>query len=218
MSDENEDDFSSGETWDEYKWERFLQEQDRTAEKYFQLLEKYMDHPERDRIIAKEMGWDRPDEEDEEYEEVASYLDEQAGDMEDGEPEEDDGFEAFASSPVYRDTLKLHRWVHKWIECKESLREHPEAVKLATRSAVCGAKLAAALCGDETAELGMTIAYLKRSLKAANDSLDAAAQLNELGLLTGRQTGAVRRLIFRIRDQVVSLMSDYRNEWRKRHG
>jgi hypothetical protein len=43
--------------WDEYQWERFLQQQDRKTEHYMELLEKYMDHPDRDQIIAREMGW-----------------------------------------------------------------------------------------------------------------------------------------------------------------
>ena len=54
MSDN--DDFEPEEAWDEYVWERFLQEQDRNTEKYFKLLETYMDHPNRDEIIAEEMG------------------------------------------------------------------------------------------------------------------------------------------------------------------
>ena len=43
--------------WDEYDWERFLQEQEQRTERYMELLEKYLDHPHRDEIIAKEMGW-----------------------------------------------------------------------------------------------------------------------------------------------------------------
>src|ERR1051325_953738 len=43
--------------WDEYEWERFLQQQDHKTEKYMELLEKYLDHPQRDQIIAREMGW-----------------------------------------------------------------------------------------------------------------------------------------------------------------
>src|SRR5438045_269414 len=43
--------------WDEYQWERFLQQQDHKTEKYMELLEKYLDHPQRDQIIAREMGW-----------------------------------------------------------------------------------------------------------------------------------------------------------------
>ena len=43
--------------WDEYEWERFLQQQDHKTEKYMELLEKYLDDPQRDQIIAREMGW-----------------------------------------------------------------------------------------------------------------------------------------------------------------
>src|SRR5207247_6670934 len=43
--------------WDEYDWERFLREQDQKTEKYMELLEKYLDDPHRDEIIAREMGW-----------------------------------------------------------------------------------------------------------------------------------------------------------------
>jgi hypothetical protein len=45
---------SGKQIWDEYQWERFLQLQDRNTEKYFGLLEKYLEHPDRDNIIAKE--------------------------------------------------------------------------------------------------------------------------------------------------------------------
>src|SRR4029077_3650877 len=43
--------------WDEYQWERFLQQQEGTAEKSMRLLEEYLDDPQRDEIIAPEMGW-----------------------------------------------------------------------------------------------------------------------------------------------------------------
>ena len=70
-----DDDFETPEIWDEYQWERFLQQQDRNTEKYFGLLEKYLDHPDRDSIIAREMGWESFDEDrDAEWDEVAESL------------------------------------------------------------------------------------------------------------------------------------------------
>lgn len=214
-----DDEFETPEIWDEYQWERFLQQQDQNTEKYFGLLEKYLDHPERDSIIAREMGWDSHDEEEEaNWEEIAGNfcqeeLEEQTVDAcEDGE------FEEFSKSPIYQDTLKLHTWINHWMDREASVKDHPEAIRLATRSAVCGAKLAAALCGDEFTELGMTIAYLKRGLKAANDALDASAKLHEAEKMTARQRGALNRLLFRVRDRIVDLMSEYRAEWRKRYG
>jgi hypothetical protein len=215
-----EDDFETPEVWDEYQWERFLQQQDRNTEKYFGLLEKYLDHPDRDNIIAKEMGWESFDEErDAEWDEVAESLCEEELSQSQEEPEASEGdFEEFARSPIYQDTLKLHTWINSWLEREQSLKDDPEAIRLATRSAVCGAKLAAALCGDDCAELGMTIAYLKRGLKAANDALDAAARLAQEKKMTVRQRMTLNKLLFKIRDRIVDLMSEYRAEWRKRYG
>jgi len=215
-----EDDFETPEIWDEYQWERFLQQQDRNTEKYFGLLEKYLDHPDRDRIIAREMGWESFDEErDEEWNEIAeNFCEEELNNASDEEDSAEGDFEEFARSPIYQDTLKLHTWINAWLDREASCKEHPEAIRLATRSAVCGAKLAAALCGDEYTELGMTIAYLKRGLKAANDALDAAANLVNEGKMTARQRGALNRLLFKVRNRIVDLMSEYRSEWRKRYG
>lgn len=217
----SDDEFETPEIWDEYQWERFLQQQDRNTEKYFGLLEKYLDHPERDQIIAREMGWESYDEEmDNEWDEVAESLCEEERQEEGGDDEEDaEGeFDEFARSPIYQDTVRLHTWINAWLDRDVSLKDHPEAVRLATRSAVCGAKLAAALCGDDSSELGMTIAYLKRGLKAANDALDAGARLAADNKMTARQRGTLNRLLFRVRDRIVDLMSEYRAEWRKRHG
>jgi hypothetical protein len=212
----DEDDFS-GDAWDEYQWERFLQEQDRNTEKYFGLIEKFADHPERDELIAREMGWDSCAD-DSEIEEIADLMCGQelegCGDEEIGEGE----FDKFTKSPIYEDTLRLHRWINNWIDSDEKLKDHPEAMRFATRCAVCGAKLAAALCGDEITEIGMTIAYLKRALKASNDALDSAAKMVDAGLLDKRRAAVARRHVFKIRNRIVDFMSEFRAEWRKRHG
>ena len=215
MSDD--DDFEPEEAWDEYVWERFLQEQDRNTEKYFKLLETYMDHPNRDEIIAEEMGWSifeaagEAADSDEEFETPEFVMGEE-------EAQGDDEFELFTQSPVYADTLRLHKWINRLFDSREDLREHPEAVRFATRSAICGAKLAAALCGQENTEIGMTIAYLKRALKAANDALEAAQILGDTGVLDRRRANHGRRLVFSIRNRVVDHMREYRRLWTERHG
>jgi hypothetical protein len=45
------------EEWDECRYEQFLRESDARTERYARLLEKYKDHPDSERIIAREMGW-----------------------------------------------------------------------------------------------------------------------------------------------------------------
>lgn len=210
------DDFEPEEAWDEYVWERFLQEQDRNTEKYFKLLENYMDHPNRDEIIAEEMGWSIFESLQEAEEELAEAA--PAEFLLDDDEDGDDEFEQFTQSPVYADTLRLHKWINRLFDSREDLREHPEAVRFATRSAICGAKLAAALCGQEQTEIGMTIAYLKRALKAANDALDSAQKLADSGILDRRRANHGRRLVFSIRNRVVDHMREYRRLWSERHG
>ncbi len=220
MSDKN--DFPPEEIWDEYVWERFLQQQDRNTEKYFQLLEKYHDEPDRDDIIAEEMGWDVFASAQEDQEEVEDFLAEATellvGETEEEEEDYEDEFEEFTQSPVYEDTLRLHRWVNNLFNKRADLRENPEAVRFATRSAVCGAKLAAALCGTENSEIGMTIAYLKRSLKSANESLESAQKLADSGQLDRRRANHARRLVFSIRNRIVDYMREFRLKWHERHG
>lgn len=217
MSDDQES--PSEDAWDEYKWERFLQQQDRNTEKYFELLEKYMDHPDCDEIVAEEMGWSIFEDAEEVQEQFENFLNEATGGLTDEEEQEyDDEFEEFTQSAVYEDTLRLHRWINRFFDAREDLREHPEALRFATRSAVCGAKLAAGLCGHNSSEIGMTIAYLKRALHAANDALDAMNNLLETGLIDRRRANHARKLVFQIRNRIVDNIGSYRIKWRNRHG
>jgi len=206
------------ELWDEYQWERFLQQQDRKTEQYFQLFEKYQDHPERDEIIAREMGWNHSDDDDDEEE--SDWVDEEEDAGEDGESddEEDEEFDELQQSEVYMQSMELNRRVFKMVEERDALKDHPVAVELATRVAICGAKLAAALCGDDFSEVGMTIAYLKRSLKAANDALGAASRLRQAGLIDVEDLGRINELLFPIRERIVDMMGEFREELRRRRG
>jgi hypothetical protein len=206
------------ELWDEYQWERFLQQQDRKTEQYFQLFEKYQNHPERDEIIAREMGWSHSDDDDDEEE--SDWIE---GDAEEEEEEEESGddeaeLDELQHSEVYMQSMELNRRVFTLVEERDSLKDHPVAVELATRVAICGAKLAAALCGDDFSEVGMTIAYLKRSVKAANDALGAASRLRQSGLIDKEDLGSVTELLFPIRECIVDMMGEFRKELRRRRG
>jgi hypothetical protein len=64
----------------------------------------------------------------------------------------------------------------------------------------------------------MTIAYLKRGLRALTSALNAAAALSEGELLGGPQFEMLRGRIFSIRDGIVSRMGEYRSEFRRRCG
>lgn len=56
--DPSGEDFSSDERpWTEEQWEKFMKESDARAARFGELLETLIDHPDRDVVVAREMGW-----------------------------------------------------------------------------------------------------------------------------------------------------------------
>ena len=206
--------------WDEYEWERFLQQQDHKTEQYMELLEKYLDHPQRDQIIAREMGWTQLLNGDEWMDEAsADFLLEDEADAPSGaEQISNIDADSFEDHSLYRASFALTVWIDQLFDEHTSLQNEPSAVKLATHSALASAKLAAALSDDDVDEIGMTIAYLKRALKATTVAMEAAAQLLAQGLIDSRQDAVLTQRLFGVRDGIISLMGEYRGEWRRRYG
>ena len=207
--------------WDEYEWERFLQQQDHKTEKYMELLEKYLDHPQRDQIIAREMGWTQLLNSDTWSDEVDALLaeesnpDENEASVVENNAQPADGFEDHA---LYRAAFALTVWIDQLFDEQAALQNEPAAVKLATHSALASAKLAAALSDDDVDEIGMTIAYLKRALKAITVSMEADAQLLSAGHITPQQHAVLKQRLFEVRDGIITLMGQYRGEWLRRFG
>ena len=208
--------------WDEYDWERFLQQQDQKTEKYMELLEKYLDHPQRDEIIAREMGWSHLAGESDWSDEVDALANEdwKVSDGEAGaEPsDESSQLESFEHHSLYQAAFALTVWIDQLFDDDVALQNAPAAVKLGTHTALASAKLAAALNDDDFDEIGMTIAYLKRALKAITTSLEAAAQLLSDKQISPAQHGTLQKRLFEVRDGIISLMGEYRGEWRRRFG
>lgn len=205
--------------WDEYEWERFLQQQDQKTEKYMELLEKYIDDPDRDEIIAREMGWSHLLEDNDD--EDADAVSEDWKSSENSLTDEDQGAflcETFEDHALYRAAFGLTIWIDQLFDENTSLQNDPAAVKLATHSALASAKLAAALSDDDGDELGMTIAYLKRALKAITMSMEAATQLFAGKLVTATEHSVLEQRLFQVRDGIIDLMGEYRGEWRRRYG
>lgn len=217
------DDSQPEKIWDEYDWERFLQQQDRKTERYMELLEKYIDHPDRDRIIAREMGWTHllDDEGDRWAEEVEEMFEEEMDDLLDDEEDDDEmdaAEEDYEVHPLYQAAFALTVWLDQLFDQREELQNHPAAVKLSTQAAICSAKLAAALSDDDIDEIGMTIAYLKRALKAITTAMEAALQLRHEVELEDDRYATLNQRLFQIRDAIIDLMGSYRAEFRRRYG
>jgi len=207
--------------WDEYDWERFLQQQDRKTEKYMELLERYIDDPNRDQIIAREMGWHHLLDDDGEQwaENVDSLFEEEAEAIADEEQERSrPAEESFEVHPLYQASFALTVWIDdQLLEELPGAQNLPAAVKLSTQASIASAKLAAALSDDDVDEIGMTIAYLKRALKAIMLALEGAVQLRKDGKIENDRFGPLSQRLFRIRDGIIQLMGEYRAEWRRRY-
>jgi len=204
--------------WDEYDWERFLQQQDHKTEQYMQLLEKYLDDPQRDQIIAREMGWTQLLDERDWSTEGESLWDEEPTEESPLGTDRAPSFDTFEDHNLYRAAFALTVWIDQLFDEDPSLQNEPAAVKLATHSALASAKLAAALSDDDVDEIGMTIAYLKRALKAITISMDSARQLLAEKLITPAQHSVLQQRLFQVRDGIITLMGEYRGEWRRRFG
>jgi hypothetical protein len=208
--------------WDEYDWERFLQQQDQKTEMYMELLEKYLDDPQRDEIIAREMGWSHLLEGKDWNAEVDALSSEdlrsnQDEELIDGENEFQPA-ENFEDHPLYRAAFALTIWIDQLFDRDASLQNEPAAVKLATHVALASAKLAAALNDEDVDEIGMTIAYLKRAVKAITVSIEAALQLLSRKRIMAAQHSVLQKRLFQVRDGIITLMGEYRREWQRRFG
>ncbi len=252
MADQPFESGGSGErVWDEYDWERFLQQQDHKTEKYMELLEKYLDDPNRDQIIAKEMGWHHlmdehgkdwtPDfdnlftspsfasrnggeetEEDDEDDDLDEEDDlDEDEDLEEDDLDEDEDEETanrYDNHPLYQAANALAVHIDGMFGEQDPISQHPAVVRLTTSSTLTNVKLAAALADNDADEPGMTIAYLKRALKAITNALDAVGQCQAEQFFDHEGAQDLRGRIFHVRDGIISLMGHYRGEWRRRYG
>jgi hypothetical protein len=147
----------------------------------------------------------------------AAEMEEEEQQLADDEDLEDvDGFEMH---PLYQKSFSFTIWLDQLLEeLGPDIQNHPAGVKLSAQSAIASAKLAAALSDDDVDEIGMTIAYLKRALKATTNAMDAALHLHRETPLPEERHATLFRRLFQIRDGIIALMGEYRAGWRSGHG
>jgi hypothetical protein len=193
--------------WNEAQWEKFLKESEVRSAKFGELLETLMDHPDRDAIIDREMGWDRDDdespgmqwmeealedqEEDDDDDEDATILmdpadrpDQKDEDNDDSEPWEDNELKKL---PYYTRAfdfgLQVHDVLKPYLTPDEEEQDEDFIDALANGFNIA-AKLAGAHgMGYEDDMICGNIVCCKRSLEAAGECLRALKSLRDRKLM-----------------------------------
>ena len=219
----------NAESWDEFRNEQSLRESDMTGEKYRRLLEKYADHPDSERIIAHEMGWEWLEE----------ALDAQEGG---GLPAQDGDAAEFDESDFEEVPPDPAREGIDWVRDDDGRILHPIAKhardllyalldelkdrgeNLAQADAAIGeftahfmtlhVKLASALGfiarGRDHTDPGLIIAWLKRALEIHNQTLTAAAALEGHPQFPAARLAHYRTGLFAIREAMLAIIAQLR--------
>lgn len=183
------DEENEPEIWDEHRWEEFFKESDKRTNKYVRLLEEYMDHPDRDRIIAEEMGWthlmDGGDDKNGKW--IDEYITDEVEDGEDWkrltgyEPTDYDSFE---NLPLYQQAFEFTIDAMNMVDDRLADSDDESVSAFARSVIVPPAKIAGGFgLGFEMDSLGGNIANCKRGLNAANRALEALYEIGEKELL-----------------------------------
>lgn len=214
------------EPMDEFGWEKFLRESDRGTERYGKLLEKYMEHPQRDQIIAREMGWTWL-EEAQDADEKGVYDDEKLAGVDEEsfeiEPnpltEGRDWVRGRDGRPVHPLVLKAHTLSHElWQDCGcaglPEEKRNPLLDEMVFNTQCVCAKLAGALHSlpYDVHDAGFVVAMLKRILPYVNQALECETQARAAHLLGTAQLDRFRNDLFVVRDGMLALMERFRRD------
>jgi hypothetical protein len=211
--------------WDEQDYEKFLRECDARTDKYGELLDKYGDSKESEEKIAKEMGWNRTDDENGDermsVEEMNAICEAAANEP---PPEPDPHTEGIDWIRNENGDLR-HPLQHR---CSESAMKFwhkigklgldPSADKdldqFIFEFQTTGTKLAGALNSiareEGCVDPAFTVAYLKRALghlHKAQAGLEAVAPKT---LLPQAMIAEARQELFEIREGILRLMDRFR--------
>lgn len=208
------------EIWDEFQWEEFLKQQDKKVDRFMELLYRYQDHPDRDEIIASEMGWtwlleqydeidDNPDCDDDEVEEgeewkIAAGIEDELFD-----------FDSFESSEVYQQAHQSAIAAYRMAEkLPERFRCDSSVVDFVSNTAIAAAKVAGGTSPvDDPDELGCNIAYCKRGLASANLAIAALREMKEKNIVNGETYLRLMKEVTEVRNMIACYILELREKF-----
>ena len=222
----------------EFEWERQLKESDKLTDKFSRLMDEYIDHPERDSIIAQKMGWTWLEESLDTKSKLSAPLESEEGTAEfssdyfdgvdfDNLPEltpnpETEGMDWIrrADGEVTHPLtdLAFRTAMDTWHYCHNQglINDHPDPDLQAMlfQAQTLSAKLAGALNGlayDTHVEAGFIVACLKRALNYFNESSAALSKVEQKKLLPNEVLHDFRKNLHEIRQEILKLMERFRS-------
>ncbi|HEY4283921.1 MAG TPA: hypothetical protein VGM62_12720 [Chthoniobacterales bacterium] len=219
-------DSAAEEPLDEFGYEKVMRESDARTDKYMELLKKYEGHPDREKIVAREMGW--------EWLEEALEADERGA----LPPREEMEAPELVPNPATEGV--------DWIRDKNGRIKHPlsersfqssisiwhfcedlgllgdnsdaDLEEMVFEFQTAGAKIAGALNSlaydddDSHRDGGFVVAALKRALNYVHKSIAAAERVAQKKLLPADRLETFRTEQFGIREEMLALMQKYRGK------
>ncbi len=223
------------EDWDEFDYERLLRESDARTDKYSELLDRYLEHPDRDAIVARLMGWtaeeakanaeelDTEDDDDDtppSVEELNAAAAEALENPIDPDPategvdwvrEEDGNLSHPLSLRTFNSSMALWRSARA-AGMDQSADE--DLAELVSEFQITGAKLSGALDSlayGRSLERGpFIVAYLKRALSHLHRAQAALERVALRSLLLSSTVERTRQELFEIREEILRLMQEFR--------
>ena len=214
------------EPWDEHDYEKFFKESDARNDKYGELLDKYGHSDEAREKIAKDMNWDR-NEDDEQVQKRIDELNaifEEALNHPEPEPELDPTREGIDWIRTERDDIR-HPLQHRCNESAFKLQRQVDKLGLGESDDkdlddfvfefhTTAVKLAGALNGfargEDFCDPAFTVAYLKRALDHLHKSQAGLEAVAPKKLLPEKMIAKARKELFEIREGILRLMDDFR--------
>jgi hypothetical protein len=219
-----------GKEWDEFDYEKFMRASDASTDKYMELLDKYSEHPDREQIVAREMGWSWLEEALESGSDEAELLDEAVEWDEDEDEFEDlpelepdpasEGIDWIRDEdgrighPLYFRVSNSSYAFRRVCEKLGSKLDDADLGDLLHEYQVTATKLAGALnslgYGGDYMEAAFVVAYLKRALNHLHSAQAALEKVAAKRVLPRELTASTRSELFQIRESILNLMEEFR--------
>ena len=163
--------------WTEEQWERFMERSDARSAKFGELFETFIDHPDCDEIIAREMGWNEPEEADDadDEEEPDAWEVPEVETDEDWEATRREHEAALKAIPAYSQGFEFGLKVHHTLKpyfIPDQEDQDEDLIEAVSGGRTVAAKIAGGHgMGYDDDTLCGNIVCCKRSLAAANECL-----------------------------------------------